>query len=270
MPGHKTPQKMKLLIDPAGGMAGDMFMAALISAGADAKLVKNAILAAGKKLGTARADIDLTPDGSTRIHIQLKSHRHHLSQDEAIRYLNELFVDFGIDRKYSRFGMKILQVLLQAEKKAHRQYHITLDDPHLPLQPGSHRHKHHEVTLLHEAQDIVIDIIGAVVGSQNLGIDPRAFLSNPVSVGSGTIHFSHGTFGVPAPATRVILETHHIEWKAGPIDKELCTPTGAAILAALQSTPRPPDLSLSLKPAIRGKSRGSHIYDIPPLVISLG
>ena len=50
---------------------------------------------------------------------------------------------------------------------------------------------------------------------------------------AGKVNFSHGVLDVPAPATRIILEKFNVEWKKGPVDTELCTPTGASILAAL-------------------------------------
>jgi len=56
----------------------------------------------------------------------------------------------------------------------------------------------------------------------------------PVSVGGGTVHFSHGTLPVPAPAVVAILKRYRIPHVAGPVDVELLTPTGAAILAALR------------------------------------
>jgi uncharacterized protein (DUF111 family) len=256
---------MKLFIDPAGGIAGDMFLAALVSAGADSGLIKKVILAGGNKLGTAETDIMISPDGSTRINILLSSERHHLNEGEAKIYLKELFSEFGIKKEFSRFGLRILQILLNAEKKAHREHHIIVNDHHARQSPGPH--SHHDMTCLHEAQDIIIDIIGAVAALQNLEIEPRAILLNPVSTGSGTIRFSHGTFEVPAPATRTILETHGIEWKKGPIQKELCTPTGAAILAALDARYLPAAKTKIPLAATHGKSRGSHIYDIPPLEI---
>jgi hypothetical protein len=52
-----------------------------------------------------------------------------------------------------------------------------------------------------------------------------------VNVGGGTVTFSHGTLDVPTPATRHILDAHHIPWKKSDIAFEMATPTGASILA---------------------------------------
>lgn len=268
---------MKFIIDPSGGIAGDMFSAALISAGADINFMKNVMRAAAGKLGTAMIETDRTIDGSTRLSIKLNSSRRHLSETEAGIYLDELYREFHIEKKYREFGLKILEILINAEKKAHRKFNIII---HEHKQPGV-KHKagteepstpaHHlEITFLHEAQDIIVDIMGAVSGLQLLKIPPVATLEKPVSVGGGRIHFSHGSHQVPAPATRVILDDYRIPWVKGPIDKELCTPTGASILAALGSGPDTiPKENPNRPPCFSGRSRGSRIYDIPPLMVDL-
>jgi len=49
--------------------------------------------------------------------------------------------------------------------------------------------------------------------------------------GNGIIEFSHGKFPVPAPAALEILKEYSLPWHMGPVDGELLTPTGAALLA---------------------------------------
>ncbi len=107
---------------------------------------------------------------------------------------------------------------------------------HLRLHQEGVPHRHSaEKTVLHEAQDILIDITGAAFGLQYLGILPERVLCNvPVSVGGGKIRFSHGLLPVPAPAVTAILRKHRIPHVTGPVDVELLTPTGAALLAAMK------------------------------------
>ena len=271
---------MKLLIKPEGGMAGDMFAAALVSAGADFNLMREAMTAAGEKLGSTRIDLQQTTDGSSSLSIKLNSRRNHLGGKEAKVILAELFDTFDIKEKYRDFGIKILEILTKAEKRAHSEYHIVIEGDHDHSHSHSHEHKHGhshhhphshnhdheegEETFLHEAQDIVIDIMGAVSGMQQLGVEPEARLLCPVSVGGGHVHCSHGTLSIPAPATSVILEQYRIQWKKGPIERELFTPTGAAILAALGSQMADPDAHQNVKIAAAGKSRGTKVLDIPP------
>ncbi|MCK4835412.1 MAG: DUF111 family protein [Candidatus Aminicenantes bacterium] len=259
---------MKLLIDPIGGIAGDMFAAALISAGANPELMKTAMLSAASKLGTADLSIKKTSDGCMQLKMKLRSSKHHLEENEAKAYLNELFNEFNIEKKYRYFGEKILTVLLKAEKKAHSDYNIIITHPtgnHHHSKNHAHHHlsdQHKNGTCLHEAQDIIIDIMGTVMGMQNLKIEPKAILLNPVSVGDGTIDFSHGIFDVPAPATKIILEQFGITWVKGPVAKELCTPTGASILAALGATLDPSKRKLKTRFISKGKARGTYLYNI--------
>ena len=262
---------MKFLINPEGGMAGDMFAAALVSAGADFKVIQTAMQAAGEKLGSAQIELKQTADGSSQLSIVLQSKQHHLGSDEAKTILEELCHRFAVREKYRAFGLKILEILVKAEKRAHAQYHIVMEENPHHSHPHPHPGKphHHETTFLHEAQDIVIDIIGAVTGMQQLDLEPEARLLKPVSVGGGQVHFSHGTHSIPAPATTVILEEYALEWQRGPLELELFTPTGAAILAALGSRLNPSVDIGALAVSARGKARGSKILEIPPFELIL-
>ncbi len=110
------------------------------------------------------------------------------------------------------------------------------DSDHLRMHKEGIPHSHAgEEAVLHEAQDILLDVVGAAVGMASLGIEPEgAVCLTPVSVGGGEVRFSHGTLPVPVPAVSAILKRHRIPHVTGPVDVELLTPTGAAILAALR------------------------------------
>lgn len=289
---------MKLLIDAQGGMAGDMFSAALLSAGADFKSIQEVMLAAGQELGSVQVEMKKTTDGASQLDIKLDSKRHHLGAGEAVEILTKLFDRFDIREKYRTTGMNILEILTKAEIRAHREFNIIIEEEpphhhhhenaehaHHHAHPHAHPHAHHhgnhhehhqghlvspgEETFLHEAQDIVIDIMGAVMGMQLLDIEPKAELLAPVSVGGGHVHFSHGTLSVPAPATSIILAQYGLPWKKGPIEKELFTPTGAAILAALGAQVNETVAVKNLDVKFIGTSRGAKILDIPPLKLLL-
>ncbi|MFO8072458.1 MAG: tRNA (N6-threonylcarbamoyladenosine(37)-N6)-methyltransferase TrmO [Polyangia bacterium] len=106
---------------------------------------------------------------------------------------------------------------------------------HLELHRRGIPHEHPGGGQLHEAQDILLDITGSAWALQSLGADlDNVRCLGPVRVGGGTTGpTSHGRLRVPAPATRSILDEHRIPYRAGPVDAELLTPTGAALLAAL-------------------------------------
>ncbi|HIC87859.1 MAG TPA: tRNA (N6-threonylcarbamoyladenosine(37)-N6)-methyltransferase TrmO [Anaerolineae bacterium] len=112
---------------------------------------------------------------------------------------------------------------------------------HLALHRAGVPHRHtNDVPALHEAQDILIDLVGAAWGLQALGVDlTRVVCLSPVQVGGGWVDSSHGRLPVPAPATAAILRRYAIPFAPGPVEAELLTPTGAAILAALRPTFQP-------------------------------
>ncbi|MCU4155143.1 DUF111 family protein [Carboxylicivirga sp. A043] len=261
---------MKLYIDPTGGIAGDMFAAALISAGADESQMLNAMTLAAEKIGNARISTSVTHDKALRLHIAIEHHHGHLSGHKAYHLLEAIFEELGIKKEYQDFGFKALQVLVEAEIKAHKENTFLTDHIHAHHHhhhdDTDHHHEHKEDAYLHEAQDILIDITGAVMGLQLLGAPTKANLLAPVSFGGGHITFSHGHLPVPAPATKIIFDKHSLPGQMGPIDKELSTPTGSAILAAL-SGEIVSEHGLEVKK--EGTSRGGKDFPIPPLKIQL-
>ncbi len=139
------------------------------------------------------------------------------------------------------------------------------DSDHLLLHKAGVPHRHSkEDSVLHEAQDILLDIIGAAKGLEYLDVRLQNVVClTPVSVGGGEIRFSHGVLPVPAPATAAILRRYRIPHVAGPVDLELLTPTGAALLAALQPTWRPREMAPVARRARHGMGLGTR--DLVPL-----
>ena len=79
------------------------------------------------------------------------------------------------------------------------------------------------------AVDAIVDIVGACIGFQALGIEK--FACSPLNVGGGTAKMAHGVLPVPAPATANLL--HGRPTYSNGVQRELVTPTGAAIVATL-------------------------------------
>ena len=79
------------------------------------------------------------------------------------------------------------------------------------------------------AADAIVDIVGASIGFEALGIEK--FACSALNVGGGTAKMAHGVLPVPAPATARLL-TGKPTYSNG-VQKELVTPTGAAIVATL-------------------------------------
>jgi len=88
-----------------------------------------------------------------------------------------------------------------------------------------------ETVHFHEvgAIDAIIDITGAAIALEALGITQLYASSLPLS--SGHVQTAHGLLPVPAPATLEILRQVPAHWKPSPAEGEMVTPTGAAILA---------------------------------------
>ena len=80
------------------------------------------------------------------------------------------------------------------------------------------------------ADDAIADIVGAALLLNDLDVD--RVVTTPVAAGGGEVEMSHGTYPVPAPAVVEIAGRASFTLFGGPIDRELLTPTGAAILAA--------------------------------------
>ena len=108
-------------------------------------------------------------------------------------------------------AIRAFELLGASEAKIHN---VPVDDIHF-----------HEVG----AVDAIVDIVAASAGIVHLDIG--AWHSSPLNVGGGMVVCAHGTFPVPAPATADLLRG--LPTYSAHIQKELVTPTGAALIKAL-------------------------------------
>jgi pyridinium-3,5-bisthiocarboxylic acid mononucleotide nickel chelatase len=81
----------------------------------------------------------------------------------------------------------------------------------------------HEVGAL----DALADVVGVVAGLEHLELDELT--ASPITVGSGTARSAHGALPVPTPAVLELLKG--VPVAGGPVGAEMCTPTGAALVA---------------------------------------
>jgi hypothetical protein len=88
-------------------------------------------------------------------------------------------------------------------------------------------------THFHEvgADDAIADVVGVCLLLADLDVD--RVVTTPVAVGGGSVEMSHGTYPVPAPAVVEIAASADWEIRGGPVESELLTPTGAAVLAEI-------------------------------------
>lgn len=144
-----------------------------------------------------------------------RSHEHSHAADLAphltfpdIRLIIE---ESSLHQHIKENSIKIFHRLASVEAKIHD---APIEDVHF-----------HEVGAI----DSIVDIVGAVIGFHFLGIEKIYF--SPIPTGGGYVKCDHGIFPVPAPATTELLKNQRLKPVA--IEKELTTPTGAAIITTL-------------------------------------
>ena len=217
---------MELIIDTRNGIAGDISVAGLISLGANQEKIIKAMENISKHLGKVNIKA-INKNGIFSLNIDLGTEHDHLHETEAKEFLSTSLKELDVGKSYTNIAQKILEVLCDAERYVHkhdkRLHHMI------------HHHGHEEEVVLHEAKDIIIDIIGFVVGLQELDIQEIYYLDY-VNVGNGIVKFSHGSFDVPSPATLRILSENNIKWCNSEVYKnEMTTPTGVSILAGSEA-----------------------------------
>ncbi len=194
--------------DCFSGVSGDMMLGALLDAGVDeaawrgelAKLnVPGYALTIGKvvKEGISGTDVDVV------LQEQDEAHGRHLSDIAAI--LN----GSGLAENVRCRALGAFTGLARAEAKIHA---MTPESIHF-----------HEVGAI----DAIVDIVGACIGLDLLGVE-KVYCS-PLPFNRGWVECAHGTMPVPAPATLELLTGFALRPDDRP--KELITPTGAALLA---------------------------------------
>ena len=97
-----------------------------------------------------------------------------------------------------------------------------------------------EAVHFHEvgATDAIVDIVGTCLGLDWLGMEQ--LYCSPLPTGGGTICAAHGQLPVPAPAVLKLLQLRQVPLYSNGINRELVTPTGAAIATTLACRFGPP------------------------------
>ena len=137
--------------------------------------------------------------------------RRHRPTHRTWRDVEELLNGAGLHEDVRSLAHDVFSRLAEAEGRVHGQ---PAEDVHF-----------HEVGAL----DAIADVVGVCAGFVHLGLD-RVVVSE-VSVGGGTVSSEHGRLPVPPPAVVELLRG--VPSSGGPVDLELCTPTGAALLTTL-------------------------------------
>ena len=191
-----------LVFDPFHGAAGDMIIGALLDCGAD----KNCVMRAMQSVIAEPGITEVTRAGIRAVKVDTHATPTQRTLSEVMQRLDDAASD--LPPEVLAMAKRVFERINVAEERVH----------------GAHAH-FHEVG----ADDAIADVIGACTALHSLGVDGVTVM--PIALGQGTSTGSHGTFPIPAPATAAILSRSGLLTWQGKEEGELCTPTGAALLA---------------------------------------
>jgi len=230
-----------LFFDCFAGASGNMVLGALIDLGLDRELLFDRI----KGLGLAGYEIEIEKvdrSGISSTHLNVvipveKKHRH-------LHHIVDIIENSNLSEGVKARSVAIFDRLAAAEARVHG---IDVKKVHF-----------HEVG----AMDAIIDVVGACIAFEMLGIEN--FACSKIHVGSGFVDMEHGRFPVPPPAVAELLVGKPIY--STDIAGELITPTGAAIISTVcDSYGVIPEMAVERT----GYGAGSRIYDGFPNVLRI-
>ncbi len=213
-------------LDACAGLSGDMFLGAMLDAGLPLEVLERTMSALGlenlhlatekvKKAGITATKLNVRADEHHHEHTDHHhGHHHGRSAAELIGILEAGELDDAVKGK----SIAIINKLAEAEAKIHG---TTPAEIHF-----------HELGGL----DTIVDIVGAVVGVRELGIE-RLYCS-PLPLGHGYVDCAHGRMPLPAPATLELLRG--VPTTPLDIEGETVTPTGAVLAVMLADEFGPP------------------------------
>ena len=207
-----------LYFDLNMGAAGDMLLAALLELMPDRDVALDML----NNMGIPGVRYEIVPEvkcGIAGIRMAVTvhgeeegegAHSHGAGEHNhrGVSDISNIISHLNVSKSVKKQALEIYELVAQAEGKVHG--------------------KPSELVHFHElgAMDAVADITGVCQLFEKLM--PEKVFASPVTVGFGQVKCAHGMLPVPAPATAELLKG--IPVKAGEIEGELCTPTGAALL----------------------------------------
>ncbi len=221
-------------LDLSSGVSGDMLLGACLDAGVPLEVVHGAVdrLDLPERVTITPTPVLRSDLGATHAVVEVAESHHHRRLPDVLALLERL------DSPVRERAAAVFRALAEAEARVHR---ADVDEVHF-----------HEVGAL----DSLADVVGAVAGLHHLGLD--RLVASPVALGGGRTRAAHGSIPVPPPAVVELLRAHAVPGYGGPLDVELATPTGVAIVATLADSfgPMPP-----LVPSVVGVGAGGRDPD---------
>lgn len=222
------------------GISGDMCLGALVSLGVPIEYLAEKLNGLGiEKEYRLRAEfVHRQTQQATKVDVDLVEHHHHHHHEHDHhhgRHLPEIeamILQGNLPKQAEAWSLAVFRRLAIAEGAVHG---IAPEKVHF-----------HEVG----AVDAIVDIVGTCLGLDWLGIDsdrsglPLLYCS-AFPTGGGTVHAAHGKMAVPVPAVLKLWEMRGCPVYSNGIDRELVTPTGAAIATTLvQDFGSPPPMTI--------------------------
>ena len=210
-----------LLLEPIGGIAGDMFLAAALDAGLDLAALEAPLRTLGVpgwRLVVTRRHV--SGIAATHVEVQVEGEQ---PTSRTLASILDLIDRSGLSTRARATARALFERVGRAEAAVHG---VALEEVHF-----------HEVG----AVDSIVDLCGAVVALELLGWP--SVHSPPPELGRGLTRTAHGPMPVPPPAVLKLLEGLPI--RPGGPPGEAVTPTGAALLAHFATlAPFPPHVPL--------------------------
>ena len=238
-------------LDCFAGISGDMFLAALIDAGVDPTVFHDDTAALNLNASLKIERVDRSGIFSTKVHVYegeklaehtRKSGEHNHSHETGHPHTHEPMQPHKHDRPHAHEhqhthgrSLTTIRNLINTTQIAPAVKQTAIQTFELL---GASEAKIHNVSIekihFHEvgAVDAIVDIVAVSAGIHALNID--RWYSSPLNLGGGVVDCAHGRFPVPAPATAELLRG--LPTYSAHIEKELVTPTGAALIRALAPT----------------------------------
>jgi uncharacterized protein (TIGR00299 family) protein len=213
---------MVIVIDPQiAGISGDMLLCSLVDLGADKNKIINGIKESEKFLPHStikKIDFEkIQKHGieSLQLILEIDEDVHERKGSEIKNAIINSAREMSFSPKANSFANSCIDTLIISESKIHG---IPVESVHF-----------HEASSI----DTLVDIIGITIALEDLGLFDEKIVCLPVSVGGGTVTFSHGIMSNPASAILEIFKNSNLMIKGNDANEELTTPTGACILVNL-------------------------------------
>ena len=230
-----------LYFDCFAGASGDMILGALVGVGVNPRELREQLsLLDVSGFELEFETVNRSGLSATRADVRTKHEHVHRHLGDILKIINGSRLSDGVK---TRAG-SIFSRLAEAEARVH-------DEPIEKIH-------FHEVGAL----DAIIDVVGAAIGFEMLGVE--RFVCSPLHVGSGAVKMAHGLFPVPPPAVAELLKDTPIY--STEISGELVTPTGAAIIKTVCESYGPLPL---MKIERTGYGAGFREYENFPNVLRL-